>query len=142
MTSMHAVGLRFPEQLRIDTEARLFYSIVPRRRRDSHENWTVELARPLCEPGYFDASGRPPPHSVTGETPAVLHFVGPAKWYHLNRCLDAFLGEARRSPEGMPGYAAGSDLAEALPRRSASGWRGSSAFTTWTRTSPYRTLWR
>lgn len=95
MTSMHAVGIRKPQQLRVDTEARLFYSILPRRPGGSLQNWTVELERPLCKEGYFDADGQPPAHSVTGETPAVLHFVGPAKWYYLNSCVKAFLQQVR-----------------------------------------------
>lgn len=96
MSTLTVTGIRLgPSRLRVDSEARLFYSLKPFRKFDKFSNWTPEVARPLCDPSYFDIMGRPPPFTPTGETPAVLHFVGQSKWYWLNSCISAF-SERRR----------------------------------------------
>lgn len=87
MSALTVAGIRLgPSKLRVDTEARLFYSVVPRRRFDTLANFTPEVGRPLCARGYFDRLGEPPPFLPTGSTPAVLHFAGGSKWYWLKRC--------------------------------------------------------
>lgn len=92
MTTLHVAGLRLgPSSVKIDSEARIFYSLKPTGPFNTFANWTPELSRPLCESGYFDRFGRPPAHARTGRTPGIVHFVGPAKWLHLSRCADTFL---------------------------------------------------
>lgn len=100
MSALTVAGIRLgPSRLRVDAEAALFYSLRPAD-HGNFGNWTPETARRLCEPGYFDSHGLPPAMTLTGETPTVLHFVGPSKWYFLHRCMGAFLEQRRAELAG------------------------------------------
>lgn len=91
MTLLHIVGLDRPDLVKVDTEANIFYAVRPLFPNEVEGNFTPHFARPLCGPNHFDAlSGEPPAHVITGTTPAIVHFVGHAKWYHLTRCIKAF----------------------------------------------------
>lgn len=103
MSALTVTGIRLgPRRLRVDSEAKLFYSVRPMG-YDTWKNWTPEVARPFCGPSYFDAAGLPPAFAPTGATPAVLHFVGPSKWYWLNACVEAFKQRRRLELEGLVG---------------------------------------
>mmetsp|Transcript_4881 Transcript_4881/g.16075 ORF Transcript_4881/g.16075 Transcript_4881/m.16075 type:complete len:406 (-) Transcript_4881:9-1226(-) len=95
MSTLTVTGIRLgPSKLRIDTEARLFWSVRPLQ-SSNWGNWTPEATRPFCGPGYFDSEGRPAAFAPTGQTPAVLHFVGPSKWYWLKDCMDSLRQQRR-----------------------------------------------
>jgi len=97
MSTLTVAGIKLgPSKLRVDKDAKIFYSLRPHD-HGNFGNWTPELARELCGESYFDEHGLPPAHSVTGHPPAVLHFVGPSKWYFLKPCMKAF--ESRRRLE-------------------------------------------
>lgn len=96
MSTLHIAGIRLgPTKLRVDTEASLFYTAVPRGSFVSLQNFTPEVARPLCGPNYFDSRGQPPVYLPTGEIPSVLHFAGGSKWYWLQDCHSAIRKQFR-----------------------------------------------